>query len=190
MSKIGIASMGAMGSTLAYSLLRCGHEVFYASQGRSDKTIKNATDLGVTDLVDIGKLFSTCDFVFCISRGGSWRGLATEALNSRYAGVYVDFNGLHENDIDDINDMFHDSGVNYVDAALRAWPISEHREIPEKGTEAYENFEPRTMYLTGEKSNLVRELFDDFWVINECQPPSKYVVIDIARIKQIENQPI
>ncbi len=187
MAKIGIASMGEMGATIAYSLIKNGHEVFHASRYRSKKTVSNAGNLNVTDLISLTSLFENCEFIFCIVTGGAWFEIAEQAIASEYKGTYVDLNGLYESDIDKINAMFKSSSVDYVDGAVRAWPISEHKEIPEFGTPAFDDFEPRTMYLTGKNAKIVSDLFDDFWIVHECQPPAKYVVMDIAEIRKQKN---
>jgi len=88
MAKIGIASMGSMGSTIAHSLIKNGHEVFYASEYRSQKTIDNAQNLNAIDLVCLESLFEKCEFIFCIVAGGSWMGLAEQAIASKYKGTY------------------------------------------------------------------------------------------------------
>jgi len=190
MASVGVISMGKMGATLAHSLINSGHEVFHASELRSEITKKNAIDAGVIDVVNPEKLFDVCNYVFCIIKDGDWRTYAEMAINTKYRGIYVDFNGLCENDIDWIIEAFNNSEVDYVDGAIRGWPLSEYKNIPDEDNPAFADFEPRTMYLSGDKSNDVARLHtDDFWVINECQPPAKYVVLDIAEAqKQKLNQ--
>jgi hypothetical protein len=190
MASVGVISMGKMGVTLAHSLINSGHEVFHASELRSEITKKNAIEAGVIDVVNPEKLFDVCNYVFCIIKDGDWRTYAEMAINTKYRGIYVDFNGLCENDIDWIIEAFNNSEVDYVDGAIRGWPLSEYKNIPDEDNPAFADFEPRTMYLSGDKSNDVARLHtDDFWVINECQPPAKYVVLDIAEAqKQKLNQ--
>ena len=182
MASVGVISMGKMGATLAHSLINSGHEVFHASASRSEITKNNAIEAGVIDVVNPEKLFDVCDYVFCIIKDGDWRTYAEMAINTKYRGVYVDFNGLCENDIDWIIEAFSNSEVDYVDGAIRGWPLSEHKNIPDEDNPAFVDFEPRTMYLSGDKSNEIAGLHsDNFWVIKECQPPAKYVVLDIAK---------
>ena len=98
--------MGKMGATLAHSLINSGHEVFHASASRSEITKNNAIEAGVIDVVNPEKLFDVCDYVFCIIKNGDWRTYAEMAINTNYRGIYVDFNGLCENDIDWIIETF------------------------------------------------------------------------------------
>ena len=185
MASIGIISMGKMGTTLAQSLINSGHKVFHASESRSESTKNNALELSVEDVKTPEKLFDVCDYVFCIIKNGDWRTYAEMAINTNYRGIYVDFNGLCENDIDWIIETFDNSEVDYVDGAIRGWPLSEYKNIPDEDNPAFADFEPRTMYLSGDKSGDVARLHtDNFWVIKECQPPAKYIVIDIAEMQR------
>ena len=185
MASVGIISMGKMGSTIAHSLIDSGHEVFYASDSRSKKTKQTAIELNAKDVVFPEKLFEICDYVFCIIKDGDWRTYTEMAIDAEFTGVYVDFNGLDENDAEWITKRFTDSSIRYVDGAMRAWPISEQKEVPEAGNPAFGNFEPRTMYLSGKDAQNVINLFKgNFWKFRECQPPAKYVVLDIASMQQ------
>jgi len=184
MPSIGIVSPGAMGSTLAKPLIDSGHDVFWASEFRSTKTKENADLIGINDVFDVSKLFGECDYIFCILSGSGWMDVAKAAIANKYDGIYVDFNGLYPNDIDALSNLFLDSKVKYVEGAVRAWPLSECKEIPSKDNPAYLGFEPRTMYLSGEELGSVVSLHKvDFWKFVECDKSAKFKVLEISNTR-------
>ena len=188
MSKIGILTPGAMGSTLAYSLKNSGHDVYWASEMRSQKTIENAISIGIQDLGLVEVVYDECDYIFCITRDSGWHYFALKAIDRKYKGVYVDFNGLPESNIEYMTEMFDKSDIKFVDAALRAWPISEHKETPSEDDPAYKTFEPRTMFLSGERALEVQSLFkDNFWKFVISKDSSKKQVLKIAEEQRLLN---
>jgi len=181
MASIGIISVGSMGSTLIESLSSSDNKIFAVISERSEETIKNAERLKINIVNDYEELFKLSDFVFCILRTSAWRDFSEMAVALNFDGIYVDFNGLQKNDIDWIESNFKNSGVCYVDAALRAWPTSEHKEIPNADNPEFLNFEPRTMYLHGEKSEELISIFcDKFWKFVICEKSAKSKVLEIA----------
>jgi len=200
MSRVGIISPGAMGTTLAKSLIDSGHQVFWASDFRSQTTKQNANSIDMVDLQDTEKLFATCNFVFCIGRNG-WGhpdreniagAHAQQAVDLNFEGIYVDFNGLEEDDIEFLNHIIKKSNVKYVEAALRGWPHTINMQVPEPGTISYDLYEPRTMFLAGEYASDVESLFsDEVWVVKICETSPKSIVLGIAKnqppVERIEN---
>ena len=58
MANIGIVSLGSMGTSLAYSLSISGHNLFWASDGRSETTKMNETLLRSSNVLvfDVGNI--------------------------------------------------------------------------------------------------------------------------------------
>jgi len=66
MSKIGILHPGEMGVSIAVSAVNSGHEVFWASNNRSDKTHARAEKHRLIDLKSLAKLCKACE---CARKG-------------------------------------------------------------------------------------------------------------------------
>jgi len=57
---IGILHPGAMGISVAACALRSGHQVCYASEGRSDATRARASEHNLRDLGTVAELCKIC----------------------------------------------------------------------------------------------------------------------------------
>ena len=164
---IGILSPGKMGVTLAYSLKRSGHNLFWVSDGRSDETRARADEFGLVDVNNVKNLVDRCDFIFCIGDGGVALDFANFIAESKYQGIYVDANGLWgEESEKEIFNIVTSSGVRYVEAGLYGWPYP--------GKEGYTD--EHTIYLSGSNASSVADLFTDgYWTPEIHQNSAKEV---------------
>ena len=171
MANIGIVSLGSMGVSLAYSLSVSGHNLFWASDGRSDKTKKNinllaSRNIFVSDVNDIPHLSKQCEFIFCIGRGNIAEETGINLKDVSYSGVLVDCNTLWDEDAENRYYKLMDSSqMQYVDSALRGYPIDIN--FPIDGLK-------RVILLSGEKSKNVAGLFScGIWKTVICENKSK-----------------
>ena len=158
MANIGIVSLGSMGTSLAYSLSMSGHNLFWASDGRSEKTKMNETllansDILVCDVGNISELSKKCEFIFCVGRVNIAEETVTNLKDANYSGILVDCNTLwDEVEENRYYELLNDSQIQYVDSALRGYPVK--IGSPSDGLK-------RVMLLSGQKSNTVADLFSD-----------------------------
>ena len=158
MANIGIVSLGSMGTSLAYSLSISGHNLFWASDGRSEKTKMNETLLAssnilVSDVGNISELSKKCEFIFCVGRVNIAEETVISLKDADYSGVLVDCNTLwDEVEENRYYELLNDSQIQYVDSALRGYPVK--IDSPSDGLK-------RVMLLSGQKSNTVADLFSD-----------------------------
>ncbi len=90
--KIGLLHPGAMGSRIGMALQENGHDVLWASDGRSADTKARAglfQDVGALD-----KLLDAADGVISICPPEFARALAEQVAATGYAGLYVDANAV------------------------------------------------------------------------------------------------
>ena len=66
MSKIGILHPGEMGISVAASAINSGHPVYWASQGRSDKTRLRAEKHNLIEIETLPELCQTSEIIFSI----------------------------------------------------------------------------------------------------------------------------
>ena len=96
--RVGIISPGFIGHQLAYGLMQNGHEVMYASEGRSKSTVSYASSLGLTD---VGSLFGLCrvvDVIISVVNHDSIFEVVDEVVENGFKGLFVDFNWLRGED--------------------------------------------------------------------------------------------
>jgi 3-hydroxyisobutyrate dehydrogenase-like beta-hydroxyacid dehydrogenase len=92
MSKIGIMHPGEMGISIAASAITNGHQVYWLSQGRSDKTRARAES---NDLIEIGSLseFSQiCEVVISICAPHAAVEVSQSVMVTGLKGLYLDAN--------------------------------------------------------------------------------------------------
>lgn len=165
--KVGIVHPGKMGATLAYALKKSGHQVYWASEGRSELTKTRAQEFDLVDLGSISALLSECDVVFSIVNGGWCTEFAALAANAEYQGIFVDANGLWGKESEEeLSNVLLGAGVDYVEAGLYGWPYP--------GREGYTD--EHTMYLSGDKADVVKALFTDgYWTVEIHDKSAKAV---------------
>lgn len=163
MYKIGIISPGKMGITLVKSLFG-QHDLYCALDGRSKETILNAERNGLKNTRTLNQLFNTCSIVFCIGTRGVAIETAKSAVDSKYNGIYVDFNTLFGEESEKELYSLTES-INFVDGALFGWPIN---------SEYSENQTKRKMILSGEYAESVSKIFNpNIWEISFVHKSAK-----------------
>lgn len=165
MATVGIYSPGAMGSTLAYSCSLYGHKTLWASEGRSEETKNRAEKFGIEDVVSFENLLEQSEFLFCIAKNFDPFELGKEIASRGFNGIYIDMNAMWADSNDaDLENILAPSGVKYVEGALRGWPILEPSS---------DDVGEKTMYLSGQYADTVKELFGGFWRIRTMPKSAK-----------------
>lgn len=163
---IGIVSLGAMGSSLAWSLRSSGHSVIWASEGRSQKTINRAISSGAVDVGTIQELSNRSDVIMCVGYGNCGPETAELLINTKFDKLFVDFNSLWgESSEHSFYKTVSMGKYEYVDGAIHGYPLSE--SFAKGGL-------TRLMLLHGERSKFVGSLFaDDIWTLVYCERKAK-----------------
>ena len=165
--KVGIISTGSMGSTLGKLCQDNGHEIYWASDGRSERSRNNAEKLGFTDVVTHDKLAEICQVVFCVVSGeGNALAIAEQFGRNGYRGIYVDANGFSTQETDT---MLYRTAYKYrlklTEMGIRGWTIYDE-QIPRPET--------AKMFISSPEAEAVKDLLDNpnwvFTVNNEVRP--------------------
>lgn len=146
--KIGILHPGAMGSSIAQSCLNEGHEVFWCSEQRTDRTRQNAQKYGMQELLSIEDMCQKVDIIFSICMGGGVMPNVLAVAKSNFLGIFVDCN--HVGDLEQeqyIHDILNKYSVEYVESSIYGWPYP-HENDPNN---------ERTLYLNGFKADIIAE---------------------------------
>lgn len=156
MHNVGIISMGSMGRTIANSVMNSGNKVHWTPEGRSTETIEASRKVnGAVEHASVKELLSICNIIFCIGRGGAAEETIELAKNHKFQGIYVDGNNLHGPDSElNIASIAESSGINYVEALFRGYPLG----YDQGGGE-----DVRNLYLSGlwRSAKIIESLFSD-----------------------------
>ena len=125
MSVIGLVSPGSMGSAIAACAQSKGHEIIWASDGRSPRTVGNAVRHGFTDVENLLDVADRADVVLVVGAGwGDWQNEVAHVIcvEGSFEGTYVDANSLPEAETDAIQEIVHSGGATFVEGVLLGSP--------------------------------------------------------------------
>ena len=147
---IGVLHPGDMGSAVARQLTSRGHEVLYASAGRSAQTRARAEWAGMADAVTVDALASHSELLLSICPPHAATDVAGAVAASGpdgYRGLYVDANAVAPSTVRGIGALIGKHGGDMVDGGIIGGP-------PERpGT--------TRMYVSGAKAGDVAAVFED-----------------------------
>ncbi len=132
-----------MGSAVGRLLTEQGHEVLYASSGRSASTQERAEWAGLTDATTPAALARHSEIVLSICPPHAARDVATALAG--YGGTYVDANAVAPETVREIGSLIEGGGGRMVDGGIIGGP-------PERpGT--------TRLYVSGTATDVVTDLF-------------------------------
>lgn len=156
MLNVGIVSLGAMGRTIARSVLATGNTIHWTSEGRSEQTVDEARKLhNAIEHLTLSKLFDSSNVVFCIGSKGAAVETISKAKENLYKGIYVEGNTLHGAESEmRIAKIAESANINYVEALFRGYPFG----YDQGGGE-----DKRNLYLSGlwRSAKIVESIFSD-----------------------------
>jgi 3-hydroxyisobutyrate dehydrogenase-like beta-hydroxyacid dehydrogenase len=113
MTTIGILHPGAMGAAVGAALVSAGHEVVWASDGRSPHTWQRAREAGLRDVVSVEELIGESEMVLSICPPDAAAQVARAAVG--LPGVFVDANAISPDTSRGISEIIGDG---YVDGGI------------------------------------------------------------------------
>jgi 3-hydroxyisobutyrate dehydrogenase-like beta-hydroxyacid dehydrogenase len=119
---IGILHPGAMGISVSACALRSGHQVCYASEGRSDATRTRATEHNLRDLKILSALCTECSFIISVCPPHAAEEVAEQAVVHGFKGLYLDANAISPQKAKRIDDKLLEAGITFVDGGIIGGP--------------------------------------------------------------------
>ena len=119
---IGILHPGAMGTAIAASALRSGHQVCYASEGRSESTLARAAEHGLRDLETLPALCAACSIIISVCPPYAAGDVAGQVLACGFNGLYLDANAISPGSSRRIGEMLSSANIHYVDGGVIGGP--------------------------------------------------------------------
>jgi 3-hydroxyisobutyrate dehydrogenase-like beta-hydroxyacid dehydrogenase len=144
--KIALLQPGEMGAAIGRTLVAAGHEVGWASVGRSDATRERAEPAGLVDRGDLAALLADSELVLSICPPHAARDVAAEVAGAGFAGTYLDGNAIAPSTAAEVGATVTAAGAAFVDGGIIGGPPSD-----EGG--------PR-LYLSGDTAPAVAALFE------------------------------
>ncbi|HWH96066.1 MAG TPA: DUF1932 domain-containing protein [Baekduia sp.] len=92
MARFGLLHPGAMGAAIGAELVRAGHLVRWASQGRSPETVARAQAAGLVDAGDLDGVLAASDIIMSVCPPHAALDIARACAGHR--GVFVDANAV------------------------------------------------------------------------------------------------
>jgi 3-hydroxyisobutyrate dehydrogenase-like beta-hydroxyacid dehydrogenase len=116
MTTIGLLHPGAMGAAVGATLRQAGHEVLWASDGRSEDTGRRAADARLTDAGTVAALTERAAVVLSICPPHAALDVAAQVTG--FGGVFVDANAVAPATAHEVARIVTDGGARYVDGGV------------------------------------------------------------------------
>jgi 3-hydroxyisobutyrate dehydrogenase-like beta-hydroxyacid dehydrogenase len=123
--KIGVLHPGMMGICVAASVQNSGHDVYWASEGRSPQTRQRAEKYGLMDAGRLAALCETCTAIISVCPPHAAEELAEEVLAHAFEGLYLDVNAIAPQRTVRIAQTMNAAGVEFVDGGIVGLPVWE-----------------------------------------------------------------
>lgn len=120
--KIGIIHPGEMGISVAASAQHSGHDVFWASQNRSEKTRARAEKYTLRDAATIENLCETCSIILSVCPPHAAEDVANGVIEAGFKGLYLDANAISPGRSKAIDGMMRSRGIDFVDGGIIGGP--------------------------------------------------------------------
>ena len=126
--RIGILHPGEMGISVAASAMNSGHAVFWALEGRGEKTRARAQKYNLKDAGTLAELCKTCSVIFCICPPRAAEDVANQVITAGFKGLYLDANAISPQRTIKIGAMLKAAGIDFVDGGIIGGPAWERGE--------------------------------------------------------------
>ncbi len=111
-----------MGVVVAETVRNSGHEVCWASDGRSKETGQRASAAGLTDAGSIARLCEICSVIVSVCPPEFAEGLAREVTGRSFRGLYIDLNAISPELARRIGGLVTSRGGSFLDGAIIGMP--------------------------------------------------------------------
>jgi 3-hydroxyisobutyrate dehydrogenase-like beta-hydroxyacid dehydrogenase len=123
--RIGILHPGAMGISIAAAAQNAGHQVYWASEGRSADTRARAAKFGLRDAHTLANLCAECSTILSVCPPHAAEAVASDVLAAAFSGRYLDANAIAPQRAIRIGQAMAEAGVSFVDGGIIGGPAWE-----------------------------------------------------------------
>ena len=122
MSKIGVLHPGEMGISLAASVIRSGHQVYWVSAGRSDKTRARAEKYSLVEVTSLSQLSQVSEIIVSVCPPHAAEDGAKSVIETGFKGFYLDANAISPGRAIKIGQLMEENGIQFVDGGIIGGP--------------------------------------------------------------------
>lgn len=144
MTVVGLISPGEMGASVGAAAMKHA-TVIWAGEGRSEQSHERATSAGLQDCGTLSVLCRQADLILSVCPPGDAHLAAEQVIAAGFKGYFADCNAIAPESTQSIAELFKDG--HFIDGGIVGGPAWN----TEAGTR---------LYLSGERSRLVAELFE------------------------------
>ncbi len=123
--RIGILHPGEMGISIAASAQNGGHQVYWASEGRSSNTHNRAAKLGLQDAQTVANLCAECSILVSVCPPYAAETIASQVMASGFTGLYLEANAISPRRATHMGQAMIEAGVTFVDGGIIGGPAWE-----------------------------------------------------------------
>ena len=123
--RIGILHPGEMGISLAVCAQKSGHQVYWASEGRSTATYHRAVRYQLHDVQTVTHLCAECSMLVSVCPPHAAESVAQQVAAAGFAGLYLDANAISPQRAIQIGETMTQSGIGFVDGGIIGGPAWE-----------------------------------------------------------------
>ena len=146
MTKVGIIHPGNMGVSVAASAKDGGHDVCWASEGRSQQTRQRAEGVHLRDAGTLAALCMTCEVLLSVCPPHAADEVAEQVLAHGFEGLYLDANAISPQRVVRMASKMSEAGVAFIDGGIIGGPAWEPGQT--------------WLYLSGERADEVAQLLE------------------------------
>jgi len=143
--KIGVLHPGMMGICVAATVQNSGHEVYWASEGRSLQSRERAAKFNLSDAGTLAALSEICPVIISVCPPHAANEVAEQVRAQSFQGVYLDVNAISPQRTIRIGQTMGEVGVDFVDGGIIGFPVWER--------------EKTWLYLSGERAQEAAAFF-------------------------------
>lgn len=128
MSKIGILHPGEMGISIAASAMNNGHQVYWMSGGRSNKTRARAEKHDLIEIHSLHEFCQICEIIISVCPPRDAEGIAKSVNEEQFTGLYLDANAISPQRAIKIGHMLEANNVQFLDGGIIGGPAWRPKE--------------------------------------------------------------
>ena len=122
MKKVGILHPGEMGISIAAAAKNVGHELYWLSEGRSNKTHARAEKYDVIETSSLFQFCQTCEAIISICPPHAAEEMAKAVSEAGFKGLYLDANAIAPQRAIRIGQMLEAKRIHFIDGGIIGGP--------------------------------------------------------------------
>ena len=147
MTEIGILHPGEMGISIAASAIISGHEVYWLSVNRSDKTRARAEKYHLLEINSLVPFCQTCEIIISVCPPHAAEEVAQSVVEAGFKGLYLDANAISPHRVIKLGHILETNNIQFVDGGIIGGPAWKPNET--------------WLYLSGDKAGEIPSFFSN-----------------------------